>query len=218
MRHHVVAETMPLLSIPGEAGHAMRPEEPDLLGYGIAIGGEHAPFASGQILVRKEAKAADIANAAALPGQPCARCVRDPGGGAGGMRGIFYHVKIVASGDLHDPFHVTGIPAIMQHTDALRRGIDLGFDIVRRQIQVGGARDVNEHRHGARVANGIRRSHEGQRGTEHRITGADTQGEMRQVQRCSAVGHRKGVLDADKGGKAALELSRDRPHRQPPRA
>src|SRR3990172_816310 len=57
--HYIVAPGMPLIPVPGETGHAVRTENAKFTGQLIIIRDQHAAFAGGHVLVRKEAEAAD---------------------------------------------------------------------------------------------------------------------------------------------------------------
>src|SRR5262249_45839962 len=64
--HDVVTKTVATVTIPGQTRHPVRAQQFNTLGKFITVCRQHATFASGEIFIGEEAKAANITNAAAL--------------------------------------------------------------------------------------------------------------------------------------------------------
>ncbi len=124
--------------------------------------------------------------------------------GADGAGGILDHGQAVGSRDRQDRARSHGMPIWCTHRIARVRGVTARPRAAGSMLKVAGI-DVDEHRHGAAVADGVGGGDEGVADGDHLVAGPDADGQQRQMQRGGAVGHGAGVRRADRGGELRLE-------------
>src|SRR5215831_8878457 len=166
--HDVVTKTVATVTIPGQTRHPVRAQQFNTLGKFVTVCRQHAAFASGEIFIGEEAKAANITNAATLFEDSLAPTVRSmarqrhPTAGSWGVRHIFHHIQSMALCQCHDTVHVTTIASGMHHADALGSRVNTGGDALWRDVTVRGARNIGKDRGGTGITNGVGRGHESQ--------------------------------------------------------
>src|SRR5262249_53579789 len=95
----VITKTVATITVPGQTRHAMRAQQFNAISQCVIVCGQHATLAGGKIFVRKEAKAANITNAATLFEDPLALTPlpiarqRHPAAGTWCMRHVLHHVQ-----------------------------------------------------------------------------------------------------------------------------
>ena len=103
------------------------------------------------------------------------------------MGGVFDHGQVVPPGDFQDGLHLARVPAVMHDHDGFGAAGDVFFDFPGSDGQIIQALDVGKAHLGAGIEHGIGGRHERQRGQDHFIARADSQGQAGQVQGMGAV-------------------------------
>ena len=101
-----------------------------------------------------------------------------------------------STADLDDAGEIAGHAELVHAQNRLRASGDRRLDQRRIHVERAGL-DVDEHRRGAAIADGVGRGDEGMADGDDLVAGADADRQQRQVQRRRAVGHRTGVRRAD---------------------
>ena len=148
----------------------------------VGAAGEHAAFARGQVLGRVEAEAAGVVALA----DPLVAVLRGQGVGR-----VFDQGQAMFGGEAAQRRHVAGVAAVVHGDDGPGargdgRGDPGGVEVqgVRLDVhQDGAGADVLDHRDGR---------HEGERGGDHLVAGADAQDRQGRVQGRRAAIEREG--------------------------
>jgi len=151
--NHVVGAGMPPGAVPGQCSHAVRAQALELFCQLVILGQQHAAFASGQVFIAKEAKAANIA-----PGAEGFPLQRSPYR----MGSIFDDHKVMLAGNFQDGGHIAGIAGVVHHHDCLRLRGYCRPDRFWGKAQPISAFDICKNRRGAGIADRIRTGNEGQ--------------------------------------------------------
>ena len=133
---------------------------------------------------------------------------------ADGAGGVLDHRQAVGAGDRHQRGEVAGHADLVDGEDRLGPRGDRGRDGGDVDV-VAAVLDVDEDRHAAALADGVRRGDEGVADRHHLVARPDADGEEREVQRGGAVRDGAGVGGADVGGELGLEGGDLRPLGEP---
>ena len=168
----------------------MNPDLPACLGNRVVASEDRTAVAvAAEGLAREEARAADVAQVAAL-----APLVF----GAKALGSIFDHDQIVAVGDRVDLVHVGRLPVQADGHDGLGTGGDCRFDFG--GVDVAGIRlDIHEDGFGTQQHDDFRGRDEGERRGDHLVTWLNAHGHKADQQGFGATGHGDAVLGAGVG-------------------
>ncbi len=204
--HHIVTPGVTLVTVPGQAGHAVRAQEAQPLRQAVVVRHQHPAFAGGHVLVGKETITADRSPRS----QHAPVQFRTDG-----MSGVFDDRQPVPFCQVKDGGHVAGVAAIVHHQDGARAQRDARLDGLRRDVQVVFTADVGEDGNGSGVANGVGCSDKRQRGKNRFVSRTQACRYTSEMQRRCGIGHRNRMTRAGIRREFALELLRHRAHRQP---
>ena len=133
------------------------------------------------------------------------------------MGGVLDDREAVASRDLLDAVHAAGPAGEVDGNDRRGARADRRFD--RGRVDIAGVwLDVDEHRSGARVHDGVRRRAVRRWRGDDLVAGPHADGQQGGVQARGARGDRDRMLGADVGGEPLLEPGHSRTGGQPARA
>ena len=193
----VVGVGVPGMAVVGQGGHAMRAQQFKFGCNLIAVGGEHTALARRQVLIREEAKTANLAPGAerfAIQGRTRA------------MGGVFDHVQVVLPGNLEDGGHVAGVAGVVHDDDGFGARSDAGCDGRWRDGQVIRAGDVGEDDASTGVEDGIGGGDKAQGGDNDLVSRSDAEGDTGKVEGFGGVGDAQAVGGGGHLSKVLLEV------------
>lgn len=182
---------------------AVHPDLAACLGNRVVAGEDRATVAvAAEGLTREEARAADVAQVAALA--PLVFSAKALGS-------ILDHDQIVTVGDRINLIHIGRLSVKADRHDGLCAGGDCCFDLG--GVDVAGIRlDIHEDGFGAEQHDHFCSRDKGERRGDHLITELDAHGHQADKQGFSAAGHRDAVLGAGVGLELLLQLAHFRAH------
>lgn len=182
---------------------AVYPDLAACLGNRVVAGEDRAAVAvAAKGLAREEARAADMAQVAALP--PLVF-------GTKTLRGVLDHDQLVTIGDRIDLVHVGRLAVEADRHDGLGARGDGGFDLGGVDV-TGVGLDIHEDRLGAEQHDDLGRRNEGKRGRDDFVTRLDSHRHKADQQGLGAAGHSDAVLGAGVGFELLLQLAHLRAH------
>src|SRR5881227_2138801 len=168
----VVTVRVATVAVPRQLCHSVRPEQPDPVGQRFAVRYDHPAFTDWQVLVRKEAETADVAERPAHSSSPaCTGCVRR----------ILDYGDAVLRRKLNDLVHCARMAAVVQHDDGSRGRRDRGFDTAHIEVQVVRALDVAKDRRRTHMDDRVRGGDEVQGRNDDLVARGAADCEQRQV-------------------------------------
>ena len=208
-KNDVIAGGVAPVAVPGERGHSVRPQKPQLFRQLLVAGDDHPALPDRKVLVGEEAEAPNLAERAAHAAIE-ARARR--------VRSVLYDRKPMPVGDLGDCVHRTWKAGVVQGDHCLRSRCDGGGDVLRVEVELVGTDDVTEDRLCPGVDDRVRGGDEVERRDDDLVSRLATHCEQGQMERGGPVGDRDRVRSAAKGRELALELLHPRAHAPPARA
>ncbi|MNL05185.1 hypothetical protein D3C87_1257680 [compost metagenome] len=176
----LAARLLHVHAVHARADHALQAQALGAQGFLGRVQHQAAAFDGGDVLVRLEAEAGQVAKGADALAAPA---------GIDGLGGILDHAQLVLAGDGVEPVHVHGQAGQVDRHDGPRARRDGGLHGV--QVEVAGARvDIDEHRAGAHGEHHVGRGHPGDRRGDDFVARADIGHAQGDLHRGRAVGER----------------------------